>query len=125
MTVSSVRGRLTRRSAPPADPGAISGAVAGASFLAGVAGAMARSEHAYPRPGAGGSEIRRYFTQPSRAPRISIAGQLVSAAALARFTGSVTRLAGRAGSRPLQAWRWPAAPSPRPGWPRPRSPPPS
>ena len=102
MTVSAVRGRLTRRSAPPADPGAVSGAVAGASFLAGVAGAMARSEHAYPRPGAGGSEIRRYFTQPSRAPRISIAGQLVSAAALARFTGSVTRLAGRAGSRPLQ-----------------------
>jgi hypothetical protein len=91
--------------ARPADPGAFSGAVAGVSFIGGVAGAMARSEHPYPRPGSTGAEIRRYFTQASRAPRISIAGQLVSAASLARFTASVTRLAGRAGpgSRALQA----------------------
>jgi hypothetical protein len=90
--------------ARPADPGAFSGAVAGVSFIGGVAGAMARSEHPYPRPGSTGAEIRRYFTQASRAPRISIAGQLVSAASLARFTASVARLAGRAGpgSRALQ-----------------------
>jgi hypothetical protein len=96
--------RRARRSAP-ADPGAISGAVAGVSFIGGVAGAMIRSEHPYPRPGSSGEEIRRYFTQPSRAPRISVAGQVVSAAALARFTASVTKLAGRAGSgsRALQA----------------------
>ena len=89
----------------PADPGAISGAVVGVSFMTGLAGAMARSEYPFPRPGSTGAEIRRYFTQPSRAPRISIAGQLISAAALARFTASVTRLAGRAGagSSPLQA----------------------
>ena len=89
----------------PADPGAISGLVAGVSFIAGVVGAVIRSEHPYPRPGSSGAEIRRYFRQPSRAPRISIAGQLASAAALARFTASVTRLAGRAGprSRALQA----------------------
>jgi hypothetical protein len=91
--------------ARPADPGAISGAVAGVSFIGGVAGAMARSEHPYPRPGSTGAEIRRYFTQASHAPRISIAGQLISAASLARFTASVTRFAGRAGpgSRALQA----------------------
>jgi hypothetical protein len=91
--------------ARPADPGAISGLVAGVSFIGGVAGAMARSEHPYPRPGSTGAEIRRYFTQASRAPRISVAGQLISAASLARFTASVTRLAGRAGprSRALQA----------------------
>ena len=94
--------RFTDR--PSGDPGAISGAVAGASFIAGVAGAMARSEHPYPRPGSTGAEIRRYFTQRSRAPLVSIAGQLVSAASVARFTASVARLAGRAGpgSRALQ-----------------------
>jgi hypothetical protein len=95
---------ITDRSAP-ADPGALSGLVAGVSFIAGVAGAVVRSKYPYPRPGSSGAEIRRYFRQPSHAPRISIAGQLVSAAALARFTASVTRLAGRAGpqSRALQA----------------------
>jgi hypothetical protein len=87
--------RFTDR--PSGDPGAISGALAGASFIAGVAGAMARSEHPYPRPGSTGAEIRRYFTQRSRAPLVSIAGQLVSAASVARFTASVVRLAGRAG----------------------------
>ena len=91
--------------ARPADPGAVSGLIVGVSFIGGVAGAMARSEHPYPRPGSTGAEIRRYFTQASRAPRISIAGQVISAASLARFTASVTRLAGRAGpgSRALQA----------------------
>ncbi len=89
----------------PADRGAVSGAVMGVSFLAGLGAAMARSEHPYPRPGSGGEEIRRYFTQPSGAPRLSIGGQLISAASAARFTASVTRLAGRAGwgSQPLQA----------------------
>lgn len=38
---------------------------------------MARSEHPYPRPGSNGAEIRRYFTQPSHAPCIGIAGQLI------------------------------------------------
>jgi hypothetical protein len=102
--VLRARGARRRHRSGPADPGAITGAVAGISFIAGVAGAIARSEHPYPRPGSTGAEIRRYFTQPSRAPRISIAGQLISAASLARFTASVTRLAGRAGpgSRVLQ-----------------------
>jgi hypothetical protein len=107
MTIAALRARAARRGgrSGPADPGAISGAIAGVSFIAGVAGAIARSEHPYPRPGSTGAEIRRYFTQASRAPRISIAGQLISAASLARFTVSVTRLAGRAGpgSPALQA----------------------
>jgi hypothetical protein len=94
-----------RATSAPADPAAISGAVVGVSFIAGIAGAMARSEHPYPRPGSTGAEIRRYFRQPSRAPRISIAGQLISAASLGCFTASVARLAGRTGpgSRALQA----------------------
>ena len=77
----------------------------GASFIAGLAAAMARSEHPYPRPGSTGAEIRRYFTQPSRAPHLSIAGQLISATSLAHFTVSVSKLVRRAGpgSRALQA----------------------
>jgi hypothetical protein len=100
---SAARGLLRRKA--PADPGAVSGVLVGVAFIGGVAGAIARSAYPYPRPGSSGEDIRRYFTQPSGAPRISIAGQLVSAAALARFTGSVARLGGRAGSaaRPLQA----------------------
>jgi hypothetical protein len=97
---------IVRRLVPQSrrgDRDAIAGPVTGVSFIAGLAGAMARSEHPFPRPGATGAEIRRYFTQPSRAPYISIAGQLVSAAAVARFTASVTRLAGRAGSPDLRA----------------------
>jgi hypothetical protein len=103
--VHAPRHRGGPRTPAPADAGAVSGAIAGVSFIAGVAGAMARSEHPYPRPGSTGAEIRRYFTQPSRAPRISIAGQLISAAAIARFTRSVAGLASRAGpgSRALQA----------------------
>jgi hypothetical protein len=105
MTLAAfTRSRLQPRRIP-GDPGALSGAAAGVSFIAGVAGAIARSEYPYPRPGSSGADIRRYFAQPSRAPRISIAGQLASAAALARFTASVARLASRAGPRPraLQA----------------------
>jgi hypothetical protein len=87
------------------DRGAISGAVAGASFIAGIAGAMARSEHPYPRPGSSAAEIRRYFRQDSKAPYVSVAGQLVSAASMARFTASVAALAGRSprGPQALQA----------------------
>jgi hypothetical protein len=81
------------------DRGAITGALAGASFVAGLAGAMRRSAHPYPRPGASGAEIRRYFTQPSRAPWISVAGQLASAACLARYTTSVAGLASRSPRR--------------------------
>ena len=99
MTRAASLRSLVRRRAAPADTGAVTGAIAGVGFIVGLAGAMARSEHPYPRPGSTGEEIRRYFTQPSRAPLFSVAGQLISAAALARFTASVTRLAGRAGAR--------------------------
>jgi hypothetical protein len=51
-----------------------------------------------PRPGAEPSEVSRYFTENSRSARLSATGQLVSTAALARFTASVARLAARSGS---------------------------
>jgi hypothetical protein len=76
---------------------ALSEPLACLSFLAGVGGAVARSDAPYPRPGSTPEEIRRFFRQPSRAPWFSVAGQSVSAGALAAFTVPVARLAGRAG----------------------------
>jgi hypothetical protein len=71
---------------------ALAGPAVGATFLGGFGGAMARSEFPFPRPGASGKEIRRYFTQPSRAPLISVAGQLLSAASLALWAKRVRDL---------------------------------
>jgi len=87
------------------DPGALSGALAGGSFVGGVAGAMALADSPYPRPGSEPAEIRRYFRGNSGAARLSVVGQLISAASLARFTASVARLAARSGrgSRGLRA----------------------
>ena len=76
------------------DRGAISGLVAGVSFVAGIGGAMARSTLPYPRPGSSPAEVRRYFTESAGPARLSATGQLVSAVALGRFTASVARLAG-------------------------------
>ena len=71
------------------DPGALSGALAGGSFVGGVAGAMALADSPYPRPGSEPAEIRRYFRGNSGAARLSVVGQLISAASLARFTASL------------------------------------
>jgi hypothetical protein len=92
-------------STPAADPGARSGVLAGVSFVAGVAGAMALADLPYPRPEADPAQVKRYFTENAGPARVSVAGQAVSALALARFTASVARLAGRSGrgSRALQA----------------------
>ena len=87
------------------DPGALSGTLAGGSFVGGVAGAMALADSPYPRPGSEPAEIRRYFRGNAGAARLSVVGQLISAASLARFTASVARLAARSGrdSRGLRA----------------------
>jgi hypothetical protein len=85
----------------PGDPGALSGALMGVSFIGGIGGAMARSKLPYPRPGSTPKEVRRYFTESAGPARLSATGQLVSAAALARFTASAARLAG--GSVALRA----------------------
>jgi hypothetical protein len=88
---------------PPPDRGALSGLVAGISFIGGIGGANALAP--YPRPGASPSQLRQYFTQNAGPTRLNAVGQAISAVSLARFTASVARLAGRAGrgSRTLQA----------------------
>jgi hypothetical protein len=79
------------------DLGALSGPLVGLSFVSGVAGTMARSDYPYPRPGSDAAEVQRFFRQPSGSPRLSVAGQAISAAALVRFTATVAGLAGRSG----------------------------
>ncbi len=93
---------MTATSTPPPDPGALSGLVAGLSFIGGIGGANALAP--YPRPGASPSQLRQYFTQNAGPTRLNAAGQAISAVSLARFTAAVARLAGRAGrgSRTLQ-----------------------
>jgi hypothetical protein len=82
---------------PLRDRGAMSGLLTGISFIAGVGGGVALADSPFPRPGSEPSEVSRYFTENARSARLSAAGQLVSTAALARFTSSVVRLAGRSG----------------------------
>jgi hypothetical protein len=79
-------------------PGALSGPLVGTTFVGGVAGAVSLSDSPYPRPGAHPVDIRRYFRGNRGAARVSVVGQLLSAASLARFSASVAKLAGRSGS---------------------------
>lgn len=88
------------RGRAPRDRGALAGLLTGVSFLAGFGGAMAMANDPFPRPGAGAEQVRTYFTGSARAARVSATGQLVSTAALARFTASVARLAARSDTAP-------------------------
>lgn len=91
--VASPEGAVTA----PGDPGALGGPLAGVSFVAGVAGASSLADSPYPRPGAEPADVRRYFQENPGAARVSVVGQLISAASLARFTASVAKLAARSG----------------------------
>src|SRR5918997_1180744 len=79
-------------------PGALRGPLVGTTFVGGVAGAVSLSDSPYPRSGAHPVDIRRYFRGNRGAARVSVVGQLLSAASLARFSASVAKLAGRSGS---------------------------
>jgi hypothetical protein len=89
--VARASGRAPQQ--PQRDVGALSGPAAGIAFASGLAAGIAVADAPYPRPGAKPAAIRRYFGASARAARISVAGQLVSAAALARFGASVATLA--------------------------------
>jgi hypothetical protein len=90
-------GGNTGTSTSLSDPGALTGPLAGASFIGGVAAAMALADSPYPRLGAEPAEVRRYFRGSPGAARVSVVGQLISAVSLARFTASVANLAARSG----------------------------
>ncbi len=90
---------------PFRDPGAMSGLLTGVSFIGGVGGGVALADSPFPRPGSEPAEFSWYFTENSRSARLSAAGQLVSTAALARFTASASpsRLR-RSASRCWKRW---------------------
>jgi hypothetical protein len=75
--------------------GAWTGPAIGVTFLGGVLGGVVLADAPYPRPGSTPEQVRRYFGESARAARVSVAGQLLSSLALARFTVAVADLAGR------------------------------
>ncbi len=79
------------------DLAALSGPLAGASFVASLVALNALADAPYPTPGAEPPMIRRYFGQEHRAARLGAAAQVACAGFLARFTGSVGGLAARTG----------------------------
>jgi hypothetical protein len=86
------------------DRGALGGPLAGVSFIAGLGTGLALADAPFPQPGAEPTAVRRFFQDNALAARINVAGQLVSAASLARFAGRVVALATDAsrGSRALR-----------------------
>jgi mannose-6-phosphate isomerase-like protein (cupin superfamily) len=88
---ANATGRTPKR--PRRDLGALSGPLAGVSFIGGLVAGLAVARAPYPQPGTRPAAIRRYFQSGARGARISVAGQLISAASLARFTVSVAGLA--------------------------------
>jgi hypothetical protein len=93
-------GKTTQPATPgqgsPPDPGAITGLFTGLTFIAAIIGAMKLAKGPIPRPGAPAAAIREYYHHSAPAVRFSVAGQAISILSLARFTGTVARLAARA-----------------------------
>lgn len=75
----------------------------GVSLVAGIGGALARSNAPYPRPGSTPEQIQAFFRSNRGAARVAVAGQTMSALMLAGFTRSVARLGARSGSRAATA----------------------
>jgi len=96
---------MTSTRPAPRDVAAFGGPIAAASFVAGIAAGNGLSGAPYPRPGASPEAIKRYFSDNAGPARMSVVGQLVSAASLGVFAVSVVRLARRSGpgSAALQA----------------------
>ncbi|HEX6755941.1 MAG TPA: hypothetical protein VF109_08330 [Mycobacteriales bacterium] len=96
---------MTPKRLVPGDAAALSGPVAALAFVAGVAAGNGLSDAPYPRPGASPEAVKNYFSDNAGPARMSVAGQLVSAASLGVFSSSVVRLARRSdrGSGALQA----------------------
>jgi hypothetical protein len=83
------------------DPWALSGPLAGVSFVASLVALNALSQAQYPVPGAESAVIRRYFSEEHGPARLGAAAQLVCAASIGVFTRSAAALAARARPRSL------------------------
>jgi hypothetical protein len=84
------------------DPAALSGVLAGVSFIGGLATGLSLADAPFPQPGADVKDVQKFFQGSSGPERVNITGQLLSGASLAVFSGSVARLAGRSGSKLLK-----------------------
>jgi hypothetical protein len=62
------------------DPGALSGVLAGVSFVGGLATGLRLADAPFPRPGADVKDIQRFFLGNAGPERINLTGQLISAA---------------------------------------------
>ena len=82
------------------DRGALSGPLAGASFVASLVALNGLSDTRYPMPGSEPAAIRRFFRNEHRAARLGAAAQLACAGFLARFSKSVAALASGAPRNP-------------------------
>ena len=91
------------------DLGALSGPLAGITFVAGLATGLALADAPFPQPGAKPTAIRRFLQDNANAARINVAGQLVSAAWLARFATWVAALARDSGPGVSKLWAVTAA----------------
>jgi hypothetical protein len=97
----SLRQRLTP-DRPVTDRSAtITGPLTGLSFVSGLAAGLTISNAPFPQPGSDPAAIRAYFVDNRTGARITILGQLVSAASLARFTRTADKLAAHAGRAAL------------------------
>jgi hypothetical protein len=87
------------------EPGAITGLMTGVTFVTAILGGIVLAQGPPPRPDAPPAAIAEYYRRSATAVRFSAAGQTLSILCLARFTGTVARLAARAtpGSRLLPA----------------------
>lgn len=84
----------------PRDRGALSGVLMGVSLVAGIAGALKRSDAPYPRPGSSVDQIRAFFRDNRGAARLAVIGQIVSALSLGRFCVSIAQMAARSPENP-------------------------
>ena len=78
------------------DAGALSGPLAGVTFVASLVALNALSASRYPTPGSEPAAVRRFFSKEHKAARLGAVAQLTCAAFVARFAKSVAALAGRA-----------------------------
>jgi hypothetical protein len=106
MTTTTTRPSLatTSRTLEP-ETGAITGLLTGLTFVAAIVGGIRLAQGPPPRPGSPPAAIGEFYNNKASAVRFSAAGQAVSVLCLARFTGTVARLAARStpGSRLLPA----------------------
>lgn len=87
---------------PPTErlPAAWGGPAATGLFAAGVVTALRTASSPYPRPGSTVAQVQDYFQGSAGPARISLAGQLASAAALIPYAEAVARLAASLPRRP-------------------------